>query len=117
MSLATDSNIKVISILDHPKYKSLFNEGSGKVVHNTQQFQELYMTCALLGHILGVPKKRGISECYSVCFTDDFIWNQENLFMIHLKNKIHMFVPNTIPLLSDIRELRNISFIIRFVCT
>ena len=58
--MATDSNIKVISILDHPKYKSLFNEGSGKVVHNTQHFQELYMTCALLGHILGVPKKVGI---------------------------------------------------------
>ena len=41
--------------------------------------------------IQGVPKKRGISECYSICFTARLIWNLENSFLIHLKIDIHMF--------------------------
>ena len=69
---------------------------------------------ALLYDIQGVPKKRGISECYS--FTTHLILNLENLSIIHLKVDICMFVLSTIPFLRDISELRNISFIIWFVC-
>ena len=29
----------------------------------------------------GCPKKGGISECYSVCFTAHLIWNLENSFI------------------------------------
>ena len=55
----------------------------------------------------GCPKKRGISDCYSVYFTALFIWNLDYSFLIHLKIEIHMFVPSTEPFLSDIREQRN----------
>ena len=81
-------------------------------------FSVLFTAVALLVlSVQGVPRKRGISECYSVCFTADLIWNLENLFIIHSKVEIHMFVPNIIPFLRDIRELRNKSFIIGFVCS
>ena len=68
-------------------------------------------------YLQGVPKKRGISACYSVWFTAYLIWNLENLFIIHSKVEIHIFIPNTIQFLSDIRKQRNISFIIGFVCS
>ena len=60
----------------------------------------------------GVPKKRRISEYYSICFTTHLILNLEDLSKIHLKVDIRMFIVNTIPYLRDISELRNISFII-----
>ena len=56
-------------------------------------FSVLFTAVALLVlSVQGVPRKRGISECYSVCFTADLIWNLENLFIIHLKVEIHIFV-------------------------
>ena len=58
----------------------------------------------------GVPKKRGISECCSVCSTVQFMLNLEFLLLVHLKVEIHMCVPSTEPSLSDIRELKNVIF-------
>ena len=55
-------------------------------------------------YIQGVPKKRGISECLSVCFTADLISNLAYSFLIQLKIEIHMFVPSTELFLRDIRE-------------
>ena len=55
----------------------------------------------------GVPKKRGISEDSSVCFTAQLMLNLGFSFSIHLKIEIHMFVPSTQAFLSDIREPRN----------
>ena len=72
----------------------------------------LWPCLMLLFTLQGVPKKRGISECYSICLTTHLILNIENLSIIHLKVDIFMFVLNTIPFLRDISELRNISFII-----
>ena len=55
-------------------------------------------------------KKRGISECCSVCSTVQFMLNLEFLLLVHLKVEIHMCVPSTEPSLSDIRELKNVIF-------
>ena len=55
----------------------------------------------------GCPKKRGISECRSVCSTAQLMLSLEFSFPIHLKIEIHMFVTSTEPFLSDIRERRN----------
>ena len=45
--------------------------------------------------IQGFLKKRGISECYSVCFTAHLINTLEFVFLIHLKIEIHIFVQST----------------------
>ena len=58
-------------------------------------------------YIQGVPKKRGISEDNSVCFTAQLMLNLGFSFSLHLKIEIHMFVPSTQAFLSDIREPRN----------
>ena len=68
-------------------------------------------------NIQGVPKKWGISECYSVCFTAHFLWSLEYSFLIHLKIEIHMFVPSKKTFLSNIREQRNIFSIIGIMCS
>ena len=54
----------------------------------------------------GCPKKRGISECCSVCSTAQLMLDLESAFLIHLKIEIHMFVPSTKIFLSDISERR-----------
>ena len=53
------------------------------------------------------PKKRGISEDNSVCFTAQLMLNLGFSFSIYLKIEIHMFVLSTQAFLSDIRELTN----------
>ena len=63
------------------------------------------------------PKKKGISECYSLCCTAHLIWNLEYLFLIQWIIEIHMFVANTKPFMSNIREPRNISSLLGFVCS
>ena len=65
-------------------------------------------------HIQGVPKKRGISECYSVSFTALMIWSLDYSLVTHLKIDIHRLVPNTNtkPFLGDIRELRNLLYVL-----
>ena len=65
--------------------------------------------------IQGVPKKRGISECYHVCFIAHSIWSLEYSFFIHLKIETHVLVARTNPFLRDIRELRNIHRICVFI--
>ena len=55
----------------------------------------------------GCPKKRGISECHSVCSTAQLMMILEFSFPVHLKIEIHMFVPSTEQFLSDIRKPRN----------
>ena len=60
-----------------------------------------------LSHIQGVPKKRGISECHSVCSTAQLMLSLEFSFPIHLKIEIHTFVTSTEPFMSDVREQRN----------
>ena len=67
--------------------------------------------------IQGVPKKRGISECYSICFTAHLIWNVENSFLIHLKIDINMFTQSAKSFLNDIMGLRNIFLIFEFLCS
>ena len=52
----------------------------------------------------GCPKKRGISESCSVCPTDQLIMDLEFSHVIHLNNRIHMFLPSTEPFLCDITE-------------
>ena len=44
------------------------------------------------GNSTGCPKKRGISKCYSVCFTGNLIWNLVYSFIFHLKIEIYMFI-------------------------
>ena len=63
----------------------------------------------------GCPKKRGISECCSVCFTAHLILSLEYSFLIRWKREIHMIVPSTEPFLIDIREPRNECSIIGFM--
>ena len=70
---------------------------------------------AIHGNIQGVPKKRGISECFSVCFTPHLIWSLEYSFLMHLKIEIHVFIARTKQFLSDVRELRNIYQIFVFI--
>ena len=62
------------------------------------------------GNSAGCPKKKGISKCYSVCFTGHglLIWSLEYSFLIRLKIDIHMVVSSANPFLGTIRELRNI---------
>ena len=67
--------------------------------------------------IQDVPKKKGISECYSFSFSVYMIWSLEYSLLTHLKIDIHRFVPSTKQFLSDIWELRNIFSIIKFVCS
>ena len=93
----------------------LFKKGSRRILEDSKNPGESWKLSKQEMIIQGVPKKRGISECYSVCFTAHLILSLENLFIIYLKVEIHIFVPNTIPFLSDIRELRNICFIIGIV--
>ena len=57
--------------------------------------------------ITGCSKKRGISECYIVCFTAHLIWSIEYSCLIYLKIEIHMLVTSTKPFLSIISEQRN----------
>ena len=57
--------------------------------------------------IQGVPKKRGINECCSVCSTAQLVLNFEFSLLIHLKIEIYMLIPSTEPFLSGIREQRN----------
>ena len=60
--------------------------------------------CSLLAYKhTGCPKKRGISECCSVCSTAQLMLNLESSFLIHLKIEIHMFMPNTELFLGDIK--------------
>ena len=66
-------------------------------------------------NVQGVPKKRGISECYHVCFIDHSIWSLEYSFFIHLKIEIHVLFARTKPCLSNIRELKNIYHICVFI--
>ena len=54
----------------------------------------------------GCPKKRGISECCSVCSSSKFMLNLESSFLIHLKIVVHMFMQSTELFLSDISERR-----------
>ena len=84
-----------------------------KLLHNLRYFslRDIFKI------IQGVPKKRGISEYYGICFTACLIWNLENSFLILLKIEIHIFVPNAKPFLRDIRELRNNFSNIRFLCS
>ena len=51
-------------------------------------------------------------QCLLYC---SFDMKPEFFVLIHLKIEIHMFVASTKPFLSDIRELRNVSFFIGFV--
>ena len=60
------------------------------------------------------PKKRGISECGSVCSTAHLMLNLEYSFKIHLKIQIHMFAPSTKSFLSNIREPSKTFFKFRF---
>ena len=66
----------------------------------------LYSPVAILTHIQGVPKKRGISECCSFCSLTQLMLNLESSFLIHLKIEIHMFVQSTKLFLSYISEPR-----------
>ena len=67
--------------------------------------------CQNTNNSTGCPKKRGISECYSVWLAARLIWNLGYSFLIHLKIEIQIFVQSTKQFLSDIRELRNIYLI------
>ena len=58
----------------------------------------------------GCPKKRGISECRSVCSSAQLMLSLKFLFPIHLKIEIQTCTPSTEPFLSDIRKLRNTFF-------
>ena len=61
----------------------------------------------IIFRLIGCPKKKGISDCCSVCPTAQLIMTLELSFLIHLKIRIHMFVASTEPFLSDIREPRH----------
>ena len=66
------------------------------VERNSMYHQKLYRVS---------QKKRGISECYSVCFTAHLNMDIEYSF---LKSIVHIFFASAKPFLRDIRELRNI---------
>ena len=68
---------------------------------------QLYFQNSMKAHNYRVSQKRGISECCCVCSTAQLMWSFKFSFPIHLKIEIHVFVPSTEPVLSDIRELRN----------
>ena len=73
----------------------LFKKGSRRILEDSKNPGESWKLCKQEMIIQGVPKKRGISECYSVCFTAHLILSLENLFIIYLKVEIHMFLSNT----------------------
>ena len=108
-----NSNIQ----LNFPRLSKSLQPLQKTTYHTYLEFVFLSHVFNLLANANMVSQKKGISECYSFCFTAHLIWSLEYSFLIQLKIEIHMLVASTKPFMSDIRELRNISFFTGIVCS